>query len=69
MNKIYVCPQLTISAVELSHLLMDSGVSDPEKGIDYGGVDEEGQKDPASRRRRKWEEEEDEDEDEWESWE
>ncbi|MBQ8705307.1 MAG: hypothetical protein IJ548_03285 [Paludibacteraceae bacterium] len=60
MNKIYVCPQLTISAVELSHLLMGSGVSDPEKGIDYGGVDEEGQKDPASRRRRKWDEEEDE---------
>ena len=39
------------------------GVSS-DKGIDYGGVDEEGELDPASRRRDVWEDEELEEEEE-----
>jgi len=35
-----------------------------DKGIDYGGVDEEGEKDPASRRHDVWEDEELEDKEE-----
>ena len=37
-----------------------SGVSDPDRDIDYGGVDEEGSKDPASRRKSLWDDEDEE---------
>ena len=60
MKKIYAHPQTVITDMEAREFLMSSGVSDQERNIDYGGVDEEGQKDPASRRRRKWDEEENE---------
>ena len=60
MKKIYARPQTVITDMEAREFLMSSGVSDQERNIDYGGVDEEGQKDPASRRRRKWDEEENE---------
>ena len=60
MKKVYSRPTAECSVVQLGHLLTVSGVGDPDRDITYGGVDEEGQKDPASRRRRKWDEEEDE---------
>ena len=59
MKKIYAHPQTVITDIEVREFLMASGVSDPERDIDYGGVDEEGDKDPASRRRDIWEDEED----------
>ena len=59
MKKIYAYPQTVITDIEVREFLMASGVSDPERDIDYGGVDEEGDKDPASRRRDIWEDEED----------
>ena len=61
MNKIYAHPQAVITDIEVREFLMASGVSNPERGIDYGGVDEEGEKDPASRRYDVWENEEEED--------
>ena len=48
-----------ISDIETMHLLMNSGVSDPDRGIGYGGADEEGDMDPASRRHSVWDYEED----------
>lgn len=39
-----------------------SGVSDSDRDIDYGGVDEEGNKDPASRRYDVWGDDEEEQE-------
>lgn len=61
MKKIYAYPQTVITDIEVREFLMASGVSDPERDIDYGGVDEEGDKDPASRRRDIWEDEEEDD--------
>ena len=61
MKKIYAHPQAVITDIEAREFLMSSGVSDPERNIDYGGVDAEGEKDPASRRYDIWEDEEEED--------
>ena len=61
MKKIYAYPQTVITDIEVREFLMASGVSDPERDIDYGGVDEEGDKDPASRRRDIWKDEEEDD--------
>ena len=44
----------------IEQLLSGSGVQS-DNGIDYGGVDEDGTKDPAARRHRsEWDDEEDE---------
>lgn len=53
--------QPSYKAIEIKMTMMVCGSQDisSDKGIGYGGVDEEGNKDPASRRHRDlWEEEE-----------
>ena len=51
MKRTYLTPQTSVLALSLHGLLMASGVQNDNKGIGYGGVDEEGGKDPAARRR------------------
>jgi hypothetical protein len=43
-KKIYIQPQTEIELFELTNALL--GVSAPEQGIGYGGVDEDGSGDP-----------------------
>ena len=58
MKKIYSAPVAEIMSTEMEELLVGS-VTSAEKGIDYGGVDEDGTKDPSSRRQQDiWEDEE-----------
>ena len=61
MKKTYLTPAVWQHDILPMAALATSGVTS-EKGIDYGGVDEEGKKDPASRRRRRdvWDDEEEE---------
>jgi len=64
MKKNYIAPNVEITEIELQQLIAVSGVSSEGKGIGYGGVDEEGTKDPAARRRRRkdvWDDEEEDD--------
>ena len=56
----YIKPSLVVVATATTAIIMASGVSASEKGIEYGGVDEEGVKDPSARRHDVWEEEADE---------
>jgi hypothetical protein len=58
MKKIYLSPMIEISDNETMDLLMSSGVFDPDRGIGYGGADEEGNMEPASRL-TVWDDEED----------
>lgn len=63
MNRIYMRPTIYVLANEMEPLMNVSGVTS-NKDIDYGGVDEEGEKTPTSNRHRQkwddWEEVEDE---------
>ena len=43
-KKLYIQPQTEIELFELTNALL--GVSAPEQGISYGGVDEDGSGDP-----------------------
>ena len=52
MKKAYLQRTTDVLKLSLHGLLMASGVQSDDKGIEYGGVDEEGDRDPASRRRR-----------------
>lgn len=61
MKKTYQQPETITLRVELPSLLEDSLGVTSDKGIGYGGVDEEGERDPASRRTL-WDEEEEEEE-------
>ena len=64
MKKVYIRPFTVVLATDMEPLMNGSGVSS-NNGIDYGGVDEEGEKDPASNRHRKtWDDWEDDEEDE-----
>jgi hypothetical protein len=58
MKKLYICPATEYSDIQLSPILTTSGVSDSDRDIDYGGVDEDGELEPASRRQNVWDEEE-----------
>lgn len=64
MKKNYIIPKTVCFNIETEDLLGVSGGGDssaPGNDIRYGGVDEDGTKDPASRRyRNEWEEEEEE---------
>lgn len=55
MKKVYLKPDIENLGADLTVMLCSSVSSD--KGIDYGGVDEEGELDPASRRYDVWDEE------------
>jgi len=62
MKKIYLEPSVVVAYIGTATIIC--GSQDIKSGgdiddIDYGGVDEEGEKDPASRRRHDlWEDEE-----------
>ena len=63
MKKAYIQPTTEVLKLSLHGLLMASGVQSDKKDIGYGGVDEEGDHDPAARRRRDvWSEESEEEE-------
>ena len=55
MKKVYLKPDIEEIGADLSMMLCGSVISDID--IDYGGVDEEGELDPASRRYDVWDEE------------
>ena len=60
MKKTYFSPETTVVSMAMAQMVCQSGVT--SKGIGYGGVDEDGTKDPAARRRRRdaWDDEEEE---------
>ena len=60
MKKGYLKPEIEQMSADLTILICGSQDIYSDKGIDYGGVDEEGTMDPASRRYNIWEEEENE---------
>ena len=63
MKKTYQQPEIDTLVIRSMTLLVGSGI-DSNNGMGYGGIDDEGKKDPASKRNHKtwedWEEEEDE---------
>lgn len=48
LRKSYLCPSMEAWEVESETVLAESGLTS-EIGIDYGGVDEFGEKDPETR--------------------
>ena len=62
MKKTYIQPFTEIVRMVISSIICTSGGVKSNNGIDYGGVDEDGELDPASRRHRHdvWEDEEEE---------
>ena len=49
MKKTYQVPEAEILAYDLQHILEASVGVTSDHGIDYGGIDEDGGKDPESR--------------------
>lgn len=49
MKKEYQAPKIALLACWGEPLMEGSGVESPDKGIGYGGVDDEGERDPESR--------------------
>ena len=66
MKKTYTTPITEIIVFEMLPLLNLSGVSSSDQGIGYGGVDEDGERDPESRvlyeKYRAWDDEEEQNE-------
>lgn len=61
MKKTYMRPSTLTVQTELQVMICQSGVNS-NNGIGYGGVDEEGTKDPASRKHKsEWDDDEEED--------
>lgn len=65
MKRLYIEPCTTIETTELHTIVCtsygvsgNSGSGEPGEDIGYGGVDNEGKKDPAARRFDVWEEDE-----------
>lgn len=59
MKKKYIQPSIKSVEIKMTKMVCGSQDISSDKGIGYGGVDDEGNKDPASRRHRDvWEEEE-----------
>jgi len=60
MKKTYIEPSIMVAYIGTTAMICGSEGVTSDKGIDYGGVDEDGELDPASRRRRRdvWEDEE-----------
>ena len=58
MKKEYMQPSTEMVMTRTAMMICGSQDITSDQGIDYGGVDEEGTKDPSSRRRRDvWEDE------------
>lgn len=60
MKKEYIQPGIVIVQTKLAMMICGSQDVTSDVGIDYGGVDEDGDKDPASRRQNVWDDEEEE---------
>ena len=62
MKKNYISPDTFFVTVRSQALMAASGVNgtDAGKDIGYGGVDEDGDKEPSARRRNIWDDEEEE---------
>ena len=60
MKKIYFQPNIEVVRTQAVNMICGSKDVQSDKGIDYGGVDEEGTKDPSSRRIDNWDDEEEE---------
>ena len=57
MKKIYLQPSMEMSSLGTESIICASQDITSDYGIGYGGVDEDGGKDPASRRSDVWMEE------------
>lgn len=60
MKKTYMQPSITLTETVLVNFVCGSQDITSNKDITYGGVDEEGEKEPASRRTNVWDDEEEE---------
>ena len=58
MKKIYFQPNIEVVRTLSVNMICGSKDIQSDKGIDYGGVDVEGTKDPSSRRIDNWDDEE-----------
>lgn len=60
MKKTYLQPSMVVVTTMAATIICGSESVSSDNGIGYGGVDEEGELEPASRRRRRnvWEDEE-----------
>ena len=57
MKKVYIIPSITFVSYQVEAKMQEaSGVFSPDQGIDYGGVDEDGSKDPAAKSFSVWDE-------------
>ena len=57
MKKVYIIPGITFVSYQVEAIMQEaSGVFAPDQGIDYGGVDEDGSKDPAAKSFSVWDE-------------
>lgn len=54
MKKTYIAPSLMTVITATERLLAGSGVESEQYGIGYGGIDEQGKRDPEARRRTVW---------------
>ena len=62
MKKNYMSPKMEINTIGTQSMICVSGVYTSDYGIEYGGIDTNGEKEPGSRRRNSvWDDEEDED--------
>lgn len=62
MKKVYIQPAVDTLLATTEMMICGSQEVKSNKDIDYGGIDEEGEKDPASRRYKKqWDDEEEDD--------
>ena len=57
MKKIYLNPSVKMENMEMSAMVCNSQDITSNQGINYGGVDEDGSKDPSSREYDSWVEE------------
>lgn len=58
MKKEYMQPAIVMVQTKLAMMICGSQDITSDVGIGYGGVDEEGELDPAARRHNVWDEEE-----------
>ena len=63
MKKTYMTPEVLTMNVRTTTLMGNSNAinGDTLQGVTYGGIDEEGTKDPSARRFSVWDDEEEED--------
>ena len=54
MKKNYIAPIMSMDELEVGTIIAQS-VTAPVQGIGYGGVDEDGSKDPSAKSRNEWE--------------